>query len=100
MRLVAGRIMGGKKRAPGVTTIEVVGPASTLAQKIARVLEQHGRTGAALGETILMPKRSGARGSRLRGGSRSGPDSPDSETVSIDVPPAPSRRAFVVNALK
>lgn len=100
MRRVAVRRPGGmKKRAPGAATIEVVGPSSTLARKVAEVLERRGRTGAAPGVTIRRRKRASAgvaRGS-TRGG---GLDRHDHTAASIRGPVGESPRAYVVNALK
>jgi DNA-binding NarL/FixJ family response regulator len=85
---------GKKQRALGAATIEVVGPTSTLAKRVATVLEQHGHTGAVLGGAISGRKRARAGISR-RGGKDSRAD-----RVTIDVSAAESPRAYVVNALK
>ena len=57
MPSMAGGISIEGGRAGGSTTIEVVGPTSALTQKVAEVLEQHGRTGAASGKRIFGRER-------------------------------------------
>jgi len=81
MALAAKRIIGGKTRTPVVTRVEVIGPPTTLAERIVAVLEEQVRRG------VTVP--GGAHGlgrsapvARTMGGSR------------------PERPAYVVNALK
>ena len=91
MRLVGGRAPAGAKQRGLGATIEVVGPTSPLAKKVARVLEQHGHNGALLRG---MPKRK--RVSAGGSGRAMGLDLDlQGSVISIDV-----ERAYVVNALK
>ena len=91
MRLVGGRAPARPKQRGVGATIEVVGPASPLAKKVARVLEQHGHNGALLRGS---PKRK--RVSAGGSGRAMGLDLDlQGSVISIDV-----ERAYVVNALK
>lgn len=94
MRSSGSRIMRRNRLAPGAAGVEVIGPASRLAKKVAEVLEQHARAD--------MP-----RTGRLRDGQRASADMApvrtpkrDDQSPLVFSPDAESARAYLVNAIE
>jgi hypothetical protein len=90
------RISGRRKAAPGARGVEVIGPASTLARKVAEVLEQHARTESS--RTGTGRGRQSAVGGAARFAARKGRRNASESPLAFS-PDAASQRAYLVNAL-
>lgn len=94
MRSSGRRIMGRNRLAPGAAGVEVIGPASRLAKKVAEVLEQHTRADMPRTGTLRDGQRASADMARVRT-PRRGDQSP-----LVFSPDAESARAYLVNAIE